>query len=329
MKHLVLVALNGVQLRLNVFLVEMNMVGDLAIQMTKVRKRFASHEVLKNLNLAVPQKSIFAFLGNNGEGKSTAIRLMVGLLRPDSGDIQVLGRSIFSERQSILRDIGCLVEAPSAYPNLTATEFLKIACLIKALPNQEIDRVLELVSLRTDSGRLIRHFSLGMKQRLALAHALLGRPRLLILDEPTNGLDPAGIQEIRHLISRLPEQAECTVFVSSHQLDEVEKIASHLALLKDGEVQFQCKLDEIYATQVGALSLNVDDAVQVASLLHTNEFHTQVISATQLLVTEISQEFAYRVNACVVQANFRLHGSSFEKPSLEQWFHQQTQARVA
>ena len=303
--------------------------SDLAIQMTKVSKRFATHEVLKNLNLAVPQKSIFAFLGNNGQGKSTAIRLMVGLLQPDSGDIHVLGRSIFSERQSILREIGCLVEAPSAYPNLTASEFLKIACLIKALPIAEIDRVLELVSLRAEPKRLIRHFSLGMKQRLALAHALLGRPRLLILDEPTNGLDPSGIQEIRHLISDLPEHAECTVFVSSHQLDEVEKMASHLALLKDGQLQFQCKLDEIYASQVGVLSLHVDDAIQVAGLLSAHEFETQIISTTQLLVINVAQEFAHHVNACVIRANLRLHGASFEKPSLEQWFHQQTQARAA
>ncbi|WP_395008915.1 ABC transporter ATP-binding protein [Undibacterium sp.] len=299
--------------------------SEFAIQMTNVSKCFDQHQVLKNLNLAVPYKSIFAFLGNNGEGKSTAIRLIVGLLKPDKGSIQVLGRHVNVERQLILREIGCLVEAPSAYPNLTAYEFLKIACSIKGLPLSEISRVLELVGLQVEQRRLIRHFSLGMKQRLALAHALIGRPKLLILDEPTNGLDPSGIQEIRQLISHLPQQAECTVFVSSHQLDEVEKMASHLALLKDGELQFQSRLDDIYANQSGVLALEVDDAVSAANMLDRHAFQSQVINPNQLIVTHISKELVHQVNACVVRADLRLHSSRFEKPSLEQWFLQQTQ----
>lgn len=299
--------------------------SEFAIQMRSISKSFGQYQVLKDLELSVPYKSIFAFLGNNGEGKSTAIRLIVGLIQPDRGSIQVLGRDIQDERQSILREIGCLVEAPSAYPNLNAVEFLKIACVIKSLPLSEIGRVLELVGLQDQYRRLIRHFSLGMKQRLALAHALMGRPKLLILDEPTNGLDPAGIQEIRQLISLLPEQAECTVFLSSHQLDEVEKMATHLALLKGGRLQFQSSLDDINANQDGALTLEVDDAAYVAKVLNLQGFQAQMISATQLMVTQISRELVHQVNACVVQADLRLHSSRFEKPSLEQWFHQQTQ----
>jgi ABC-2 type transport system ATP-binding protein len=304
---------------------EVIILSEFAIQMKNVSKCFGHHQVLKSLNLSVPYRSIFAFLGNNGEGKSTAIRLIVGLLQPDQGSVQVLGRDIHVDRQQILREIGCLVEAPSAYPNLSAHEFLKIACAIKALPSIEIGRVLELVGLQVEQGRLIRHFSLGMKQRLALAHALIGRPKLLILDEPTNGLDPSGIQEIRQLISDLPEQAECTVFVSSHQLDEVEKMASHLALLKDGELQFQSCIDDIYANQSGALTLEVDDAVCAAKILKQHAFQSQVINPTQLIVTQITKELVHQVNACVVRADLRLHSSQFEKPSLEQWFLQQTQ----
>jgi ABC-type multidrug transport system ATPase subunit len=303
--------------------------GEFAIQMTNVSKRFGHHQVLKNLDLSVPHQSIYAFLGNNGEGKSTAIRLIVGLLHADQGSIQVLGRDIHVERSFILREIGCLVEAPSAYPNLSAFEFLKIACAIKSVPTNDIGRVLELVGLQVESSRLIRHFSLGMKQRLALAHALIGRPKLLILDEPTNGLDPSGIQEIRQLISHLPEQAECTVFVSSHQLDEVEKIATHLALLKDGKLQFQSRLDDIYANQSSVLTLEVDDAVSVAKTLEQHAFQSKVISSTQLIVTGVSKELVHQVNACVVRADLRLHGSRFEKPSLEHWFLQQTQRSEA
>lgn len=299
--------------------------SDAVIELLRVNKNFGTQSVLKDLDLKVPANSIFAFLGNNGEGKSTAIRLIVGLLKADSGSIKVFGRDIALERRKILSRIGCIVDAPSAYPNLTAREFLKIGCVIKNLPMTEMDRVLDLVKLEVDKKRLISQFSLGMKQRLALAHALLGKPKLLLLDEPMNGLDPSGIQEIRQLMQRLPEQAQCTVFVSSHQLDEVEKVATHLALLKGGQLQFQSKLDDIYASQEGALCLHVDDADQASLVLSKHAFNTSKINARQLRVHSISQDLTHQVNACLIQANLRLHQAIFEKPSLEQWFHQRTQ----
>jgi ABC-type multidrug transport system ATPase subunit len=302
---------------------------DAVIELSQVKKSFGKHAVLKNLDLFVPVNSIFAFLGNNGEGKSTAIRLIVGLLQADSGTIEVFGRNISVDRKKILSEVGCIVDAPSAYPNLTAREFLKIACVIKNLPAKEIDRVLDLVKLEVDKQRRISQFSLGMKQRLALAHALLGKPRLLLLDEPMNGLDPSGIQEIRQLMQRLPEEAQCTVFVSSHQLDEVEKVATHLALLKDGKLQFQSKLEDIYASQAGALCLSVDDADQASLVLSQHNFNSSKINARQLRVHSIAQDYSHQVNACLIQANLRLHQSVFEKPSLEQWFHQRTQENVA
>jgi ABC-type multidrug transport system ATPase subunit len=302
---------------------------NLAIQMMGVVKRFKQHDVLKGLDLAVPERSIFAFLGNNGEGKSTAIRLMLGLLHPDQGTIQILGRDIARERKYILQQTGCLVEAPSAYPNLTAREFLRIACTLKALPRSEIDRVLEIVGLTADGRRRIEQFSLGMKQRLALAHALVGSPKLLILDEPGNGLDPVGMQEIRGLIASLPDASNCTVLISSHQLDEVEKIATHVALLKEGRVQFQSEMATLYAQQDGYLTLTVDDAVSAQRVLIETlldqVFDVTITSAQSLRVDRIPQELAYRVNACLIKADLRLHQSIFEKPTLEQWFHQTTQ----
>jgi len=302
---------------------------NMAIQMTSVVKRFKQHEVLKGLNLAVPERSIFAFLGNNGEGKSTAIRLMLGLLHPDQGTIQILGRDITRDRKCILQQTGCLVEAPSAYPNLTAREFLRIACTLKDLPRTEIDRVLEIVGLSADGRRLIAQYSLGMKQRLALAHALVGSPKLLILDEPGNGLDPIGMQEIRGLIADLPDAGNCTVFVSSHQLDEVEKIATHVALLKGGRVQFQSEMATLYAQQDGYLTLTVDDAVSAKRVLMETlidqVFDVTITSAQSLRVDRVPQELSYRVNACLIKADLRLYQAIFEKPTLEQWFHQCTQ----
>src|SRR5690606_13719808 len=176
-----------------------------AIELQAVDKSYGPRRILKDLQLVVPERSVFAFLGNNGHGKSTTIRLLAGLAAPDRGSIRVLGQDIRQHRREVLAQMGCLIEAPSSYPNLTAREFLSIGACLKQLPRSEIDRALELVGLRPDRRQRIEHYSLGMRQRLALAHALLGRPRLLVLDEPTNGLDPDGIRDIRALLSGLPE----------------------------------------------------------------------------------------------------------------------------
>lgn len=303
--------------------------GELAIKMVEVSKSFGQHHVLRDLDLEVPAQSIFAFVGNNGEGKSTAIRLILGLLQPDRGHVQVFGRTMRTHRKDLIADIGCLVEAPSAYPNLTAREFLNIARVLKSLPASEIDRVLALVNLRTDAARLISKFSLGMKQRLALAHALMGQPKLLILDEPTNGLDPSGIQEIRELLCRLPERAGCTVFVSSHQLDELDKMATHLALLQGGVLRFQASMETIRQQQNSVVQLQVDDQIAALNLLHAEGFQASVQGALHILVKDVAQGAAWRLNELLVRAGIRLHESRSESMNLEQWFHQQTQRGAA
>jgi ABC-type Na+ transport system ATPase subunit NatA len=176
------------------------------IELRNVSKRFGTHTVLERLDLAVPRHSVFGFLGNNGAGKSTTIRLVTGLLQADSGEVLVNGRDLRTHRTEVLQGIGCIVDGPALYPNLNAAEFLRIGCAIKRLPRAEIGRVLELVSLRDTGGTRIAHFSLGMKARLALAHALLGQPRLLVLDEPANGLDPHGILEMRARLRCPPDR---------------------------------------------------------------------------------------------------------------------------
>ncbi len=299
--------------------------NELAIKMLGVSKSFGRHHVLHDLNLEVPERSIFAFVGNNGEGKSTAIRLIVGLMQPDRGHVQVFGKNMRTHKKEVLAQIGCLVEAPSIYPNLTAHEFLKIACVLKSQPAQEIDRVLELVGLRCDRQTLISRFSLGMKQRLALAHALLGQPKLLILDEPTNGLDPSGIQEMRELICRLPEMTGATVFVSSHQLDELDKMATHLALLHGGVLRCQANLNELRSQQKAVLHVRVDDADKAINLLQGLGYQTHLSDAHRFQVKEVERDAVWRLNELLVQAGLRLHESHHQSLSLEHWFHQQTQ----
>ncbi len=288
--------------------------------MRAVRKAFGTHQVIDGLSLSMPEHSIFGFLGNNGAGKSTVIRMITGLLRADAGDIEVLGLDVRTERQAILRQIGAIVDAPSLYPNLTAAEFLRIGCTIKKLPWSDIERVLMLVDMLGAGHRLISKFSLGMKQRLALAHALLGSPRLLILDEPTNGLDPEGIRDIRKLLKALPGLTGTSVFVSSHNLDEIEKTATHVALLKDGAIRFQAPIAQLLSDQAGALALEVGDVARAWQLLAGAAYTVERTEGGQLRVCGIERHHADRVHALLVHAGVRLYQSVYHTPSLEQWF---------
>lgn len=291
------------------------------IELHGVCKAFGAHQVINELNLSVPAHSIFAFLGNNGEGKSTTIRLITGLLRPDRGDISVLGMDVRTARRTILAQVGVIVDAACFYPNLTAAEFLRIGCDIKRLARSEIGRVLELVSLAAARDRLVGTFSLGMKQRLAIAHALLGRPKLLILDEPSNGLDPEGIRDIRLLLSALPQQGGCTVFVSSHNLDEIEKMATHVGVLKDGALRFQGPLAALQAQSAGALLVDVCDAARAGQVLAAAGYRVEPSGCGQrLTVHGVELGAADKVNALLVTSGIGLYQSVFRTPSLEQWF---------
>ncbi len=290
------------------------------IEMQGVCKAFGRQKVLDELDLAVPAHSIFGFLGNNGEGKSTLIRLITGLLRADRGDIRVLGLDIRTERRAILTRIGALVEAPSLYPNLTGMEMLRIGCTIKGLARTEAGRVLELVNLQGAAHRQVGKYSLGMKQRLAIAHALLGAPKLLILDEPSNGLDPEGIRDVRALLRSLPAVAGASVFVSSHNLDEIEKSATHIALLKGGRIRLQAPIEELLAQQAGALAIDVSDAARAQQLLQGAAYQVERTTSGQVRVTGVEKHQADRVHALLVHAGFRLYQSVYHTPSLEQWF---------
>ena len=299
------------------------------IELSNVRKRFGKHQVLDGIDLCVPRGSVFGFLGNNGSGKSTTIRLITGLLHADAGEVRVLGRNIREHRREVLREIGCIVDAPTLYPNLTASEFLQIGCAIKRLPASEIGRVLELVKLAGTGKTRIAHFSLGMKQRLALGHALLGQPTLLVLDEPGNGLDPHGIQEMRALLRELPQAADCTVFVSSHQLDEVEKVATHVALLKDGVVASQGAIAALMASNTGVLQIEIGDAGHAVTVLRALDYDARRTGDTSIEVHRVERDNADAVHASLVHGGARLFGSSYRQPTLEQWFLRSTAQTAA
>lgn len=210
-------------------------------------KRYGSAMRVKDLHLAVPEGAVYGFLGPNGAGKSTTLKMLLGLVHPSSGRITVLGRPLTAaNRLDILRDIGSLIESPSYYGHLTGAENLEILQTLRGVPRENIGEVLSVVRLEGQKNKKVAQYSLGMKQRLGLAAALLAHPRLLILDEPTNGLDPAGIQEMRELICDLPRRFGMTVVVSSHLLSEIDQMATHVGIIADGALVYQDTMKQLH-----------------------------------------------------------------------------------
>ncbi len=200
---------------------------------------FNHHRVLNDIDLDVPTGSIFGFLGPNGAGKSTTIKSLLGLLQVEKGMVELFGMPLEENKTKLLARIGAMVESPSLYDHLNARRNLEITRRLRGVPASRIEEVLEIVGLTADAHRLVRQYSTGMKQRLSLAIALLGNPELLILDEPINGLDPSGIIEIRTLLQNLNRQQNCTIFLSSHILDEIEKLCTHVGVIQKGRILYQ------------------------------------------------------------------------------------------
>lgn len=238
------------------------------IQTHDLCKQYGSALRVSHLNLNVPEGSIYGFLGPNGAGKSTTLKMILGLVRPTAGSIRVLEKDMDSgNRLSVLRQVGSLIESPSYYGHLTGEENLRIVQTLRGIPEKNIREVLQIVRLDGQREKKVAHYSLGMKQRLGLAAALLGYPKLLILDEPTNGLDPAGIQEMRELICDLPGRFGMTVVVSSHLLSEIDQMANHVAIIREGELVFQDSLEALHGRSRHHLALRTTNNTVARSLL--------------------------------------------------------------
>lgn len=226
--------------------------------LTKKYKNFVS---VNNVSLHIRKGSIYGFLGPNGAGKSTTMKMLLGLTAPTKGSFSIDGKHFPEDRMDILKEIGSFIEAPSFYANLTGRENLDVIRRILRLPKESVEDALELVGLTEFGDRLAKKYSLGMKQRIGLAGALLGKPPILILDEPTNGLDPSGIHEIRELVKSLPSLYDCTILISSHMLSEIELMADDIGILNHGRLLFEGSLDELRQTAVktGFAANNLED----------------------------------------------------------------------
>ena len=234
---------------------------DYIITTKQLTKKYKSFVAVSDVSLNIRKGSIYGFLGPNGAGKSTTMKMLLGLTVPTKGSFTIDGKQFPNDRLSILKEVGSFIESPSFYANLTGKENLDIIRRILGLPQNTVEDALEIVGLSEFGGRLAKKYSLGMKQRLGLAGAMLGRPPILILDEPTNGLDPSGIHEIRNLIRTLPDLYDCTVLISSHMLSEIELIADDIGILNHGHLLFEGSLDELRQTalQSGFAADNLED----------------------------------------------------------------------
>ncbi|MEW9097113.1 MAG: ABC transporter ATP-binding protein [Clostridiaceae bacterium] len=229
--------------------------SDIIVETKNLSKKFGDFKAVDNINLQVKKGRIYGFLGPNGAGKSTTIRILLGLMKPTKGKVKIFNKDLKENRIDILKRTGSMVESPSYYGNLTAYENLEVIAKLLDADMKCIDEALEIVRLSQWKNKQVKKFSLGMKQRLGIAGALLGKPELLILDEPTNGLDPSGIHEIRELIKNLPKLYDMTVIISSHILNEIDLMADDIGIINNGELLFQGTLDELHKKSAGEICI--------------------------------------------------------------------------
>ena len=234
-------------------------------------KQYGPHTAVDHVELHVPQGCVYGFIGPNGAGKSTTMKMLLGLIHPTAGRVRLLGQELTEKsRLPLLRQTGSLIESPAGYLHLTAQENLEIVADLKGVPHKDIGRVLDIVHLTQDRNRRVGQYSLGMKQRLGIAMALLGSPKLLILDEPTNGLDPAGIQEMRALIRNMPAATSATVLISSHLLGEMEQMVEQVGIIDHGHILFEGPLTELQRHSRGNVTLRLLDPAKAAPILRAN-----------------------------------------------------------
>ena len=283
-------------------------------------KQYGNALRVAHLDLDVPEGSVYGFLGPNGAGKSTTLKMILGLVRPTAGSIRVLGKSMDSKnRLAVLRQVGSLIESPSYYGHLTGEENLRIVQTLRGVPEKNIREVLQIVRLDGQRGKKVAHYSLGMKQRLGLAAALLGYPKLLILDEPTNGLDPAGIQEMRELICELPERFGMTVVVSSHLLSEIDQMADHVAIIREGELVFQDTLEALHGRSRHHLALRTTNNAVAKAVLKEKSVPCQEEEG-YLILPILSDELAGQLTRLLGARNLGIIRLEERQKSLEDIF---------
>lgn len=242
------------------------------LEVIDVKKKIGKREIIRGVSFSIKEGEIFGFLGPNGAGKTTTIRMIVDLIHPDSGEIKILGYDIKKNREKALESVGAVVENPELYGYLSGMENIMQIARIKGISKSDVNEVIKLVGLEKRINDKVKRYSLGMKQRLGLAVALLGKPKLLILDEPTNGLDPSGIMDFREIVKRAAKERNMSVFVSSHILGEIQQLCDRVAFINDGVIQAVECINEQFGTKTQTLILRTNNNEEVLKLLENIEY---------------------------------------------------------
>lgn len=292
------------------------------LETEKLTHKFSDREiVLRDIGLQVPCGAIYGFLGPNGAGKTTTLRLVLGLLTKQQGTVRVFGKTFDAHRIEILRKIGSLIESPSLYGHLTAVENLRVWQKVYQCAEKRIGEVLEIVGLQGTGNKRAANFSLGMKQRLSIAMALLHEPSLLILDEPTNGLDPNGIIEVRELLRTLNRERGMTILISSHLLAEIERLVTHLGVIHKGVLLFQGRLEELQEQQKrnSVVSFETSDSGRAAAILAANGLEAAHVNG-QITIPIVEKEIIARLNRQFIDAGIEVYQIRVVKHDLESIF---------
>ncbi len=294
-----------------------------AIETEGLTRRFGRRLAVEAVSMTVPEQAVYGFLGRNGAGKTTTLKMVLGLLRPTAGSARVCGLDVARDRIRAARKVGALLEAHGFYGNLTGAENLALTVTLLGLPAREIDRVLEVVEMRADAGRKVAGYSLGMRQRLGLARAMLGAPPVLVLDEPTNGLDPDGIADMRRFLKSLPERTGATVLLSSHLLGEIEQTATHVGVVNDGRLVLQGELARLKADLAPQIVLRTGDDVRAAQVLaDLAPLATEAGLVVDLSAGEDADQATAALNRTLVQAGIAVFAIGPRERSLEDIYRQ-------
>jgi len=286
---------------------------------------FGNQTVVKSLSLQVPEGSIYGFLGPNGAGKTTTIKLLLNLLQTQQGSIHVFGKELKSNRLEILAQIGSLIEQPAIYLHLSGKENLLNRALLLQIGEARVNEVLKIVHLTDAAHKKAGQYSLGMKQRLGIALALLSDPKLLILDEPTNGLDPNGIIEVRELLIKLVSEHKKTVFISSHLLAEIERMATHVGIINHGELLFQGSIHDLEAMSKPAVQIETDNTVDAANYLTRNNYTVAEVTDNHIFVPYTTKQQMGNINKLLNDMGYNVYSITKQHKDLEKLFLDITQ----
>ena len=301
---------------------------DYIMETVGLRKSYKGNVVVNDVNIHVPKGAIYGFVGPNGAGKSTVMKMILNLIQPEAGEVQLFGEKVTDQSYEVFKRVGSIIENPYFYEKMTARQNLELHCDYMGFPNKErIDEVLQMVDLQNVEGKQIRHYSLGMKQRLAIARAILAKPEFLILDEPINALDPEGIREMRNLFQRLNQEDETTIFISSHILSEVDLIADTIGIIQHGKLLTELPIEEIHKHQTDYISLQVDDVAHAATLLEQMDITNFSVLDQEFIRIYDSNISGKVLSKALIESGVGLESLGRKQDTLEDYFFQLTEER--